>query len=120
MPTKSRHVRVRGQSGKHMLGPSASQFDPKPTSRWLPLIKGNIATSPTYTRLADTALRPRAWARTAVRCRGWTIAPTFATNAWHPDARVMPRDCDFAGRGGSGPVVEAQHSLHPCGQPRLR
>src|ERR1700674_2198730 len=32
MPTASRNVRVRGQSGKHVLVLSSSQFDPEQTS----------------------------------------------------------------------------------------
>src|SRR5712671_7478291 len=32
MPTASSNVRVRGQSGKHMLALSSSQFDPERTS----------------------------------------------------------------------------------------
>ena len=41
MPTAVRDVRSQGQSGKHMLGLSSSQFDPTETSdplcfsRWL-------------------------------------------------------------------------------------
>src|SRR5216683_2748547 len=33
MPTASNNVRVRGQSGKHMLALSSSQFDPSQTLR---------------------------------------------------------------------------------------
>jgi hypothetical protein len=32
VPTSSGNVRVRGQSGKHLLALSSSQFDPKATS----------------------------------------------------------------------------------------
>src|SRR6267154_4040413 len=35
MPTAVRDVRSQGQSGKHMLGLSSSQFDPQRTSSWL-------------------------------------------------------------------------------------
>src|SRR6266700_1468837 len=53
MPTASNNVRVRGQSGKHMLGLSSSQFDPHGTfwgaeqpavilSRFKPAVAGNV------------------------------------------------------------------------------
>src|SRR5882672_5768940 len=59
MPTASSNVRVRGQSGKHMLVLSSSQSDPSPTS---PLRQ------PGHAHALNNALAPGEVSRIVARC----------------------------------------------------